>query len=115
MNFCLPHLRPPRVFIHRGTGGMYLIADGVSPKSSRDFLWALGAILSRGISEDAAGGTGLVPFLDFANHAGDREKTADGSRTGVVSCERGFDVKSGCHFLRTVKEVRPGDACRSIK
>ena len=67
--------------------------------SPRDFLWALGVILSRGVSEDAAGGTGLVPYLDFANHGGGHN----------ASCERGFDAQSGCHFLRAVRDVHPGN------
>ena len=84
-----------------------------SAASTRDFLWALGVILSRAVQEEGAGGAGLVPYLDFANH-GDRIVSVNGgARLGggqeeVASCERGFDPATGSHFLRALRDVLPG-------
>lgn len=79
----------------------------VSPSaaSTRDFLRALGVILSRGVSEDGAGGTGLVPYLDFANHGEAGKNSGEG---GKASCERGFDAATGTHFLRALRDIPPG-------
>lgn len=73
---------------------------------TRDFLWALGVILSRGVSEDGAGGTGLVPYLDFANHGETCSSGLGGGET--ASCERGFDAATGSHVLRALRDVAPG-------
>ncbi|CAM9867800.1 unnamed protein product [Ectocarpus sp. 8 AP-2014] len=92
-------------------GGVHLAGKEASPSASttRDFLWALGVILSRGVSEEGAGGVGLVPYLDFANHG-------DGGRGGGValgdggaSCERGFDPATGRHVLRALRDIAPGE------
>eukprot|EP00903_Cladosiphon_okamuranus_P009215 g8799.t1 len=85
--------------------------DGTpSASSTRDFLWALGTILSRGVSEDGAGGTGLVPYLDFANHgdACPKGRSGGGGR-GRASCERGFDPATGSHYLRALRDIAPGE------
>lgn len=80
-----------------------------SASSTRDFLWALGTILSRGVSEDGAGGTGLVPYLDFANHGDAYSKgPSDGGGAERASCERGFDPATGSHYLRTLRDIAPG-------
>lgn len=84
-------------------------ASKPSAASTRDFLWALGIILSRGVSEDGAGGTGLVPYLDLTNHGDDGR----GEGKGRASCERGFDEATGSHFLRTLREVEPGGGAGS--
>lgn len=92
------HISPrPNIIMCRTRAGTEMHGTPIAT-SRRDFLWALGVILSRGVSADAAGGTGLVPYLDFANHGGGHN----------ASCERGFDTQSGCHFLRAVKDVHPG-------
>ncbi|CAM9312235.1 unnamed protein product [Ectocarpus sp. 12 AP-2014] len=92
-------------------GGVHHAGIEASPSASttRDFLWALGVILSRGVSEEGAGGVGLVPYLDFANHG-------DGGRGGSValgdggaSCERGFDAATGRHVLRALRDIAPGE------
>ncbi|CAM9340518.1 unnamed protein product, partial [Ectocarpus sp. 4 AP-2014] len=92
-------------------GGVHHAGIEASPSASttRDFLWALGVILSRGVSEEGAGGVGLVPYLDFANHG-------DGGRGGGValgdggaSCERGFDAATGRHVLRALRDIAPGE------
>lgn len=75
---------------------------------TRDFLWALGVILSRGVSEDGAGGTGLVPYLDFANHGETCSSGLGGGET--ASCERGFDAATGSHVLRALRDVAPGES-----
>ncbi|CAM9163333.1 unnamed protein product, partial [Hapterophycus canaliculatus] len=108
--------------IHRSLFGLKEDEDSGSPErendhrkrapsasSTRDFLWAMGVILSRGVSEDAAGGTGLVPYLDFANHGDGPARLDGGGWNSRASCERGFDASTGNHVLRALRDIEPGE------
>ncbi|CAB1096230.1 unnamed protein product [Ectocarpus sp. CCAP 1310/34] len=92
-------------------GGVHHAGIQVSPSASttRDFLWALGVILSRGVSEEGAGGVGLVPYLDFANHGDGGKGGGVALGDGGASCERGFDAATGRHVLRALRDIAPGE------
>ncbi|CAM9144351.1 unnamed protein product [Ectocarpus sp. 6 AP-2014] len=92
-------------------GGVHHAGIEASPSASttRDFLWALGVILSRGVSEEGAGGVGLVPYLDFANHGDGGRGEGVSLGDGGASCERGFDPATGRHVLRALRDIAPGE------
>jgi hypothetical protein len=75
--------------------------SATSPDPIVQYLWAIGVVLSRGLSS-ATSPLSLVPFLDFSNHTNPLE----------TNCNHRFDHESQEFQLVTSRDVRAAESLR---